>query len=201
MQTFLPYASFSSSVSCLDRQRLGNQRVEARQALTTLLLEDLFWNDYPSFVTLRGLQLKKTDYAKNRFRELITLFLTGYEDVKYEVLKTSKFKYNHNIPWINHPCIRMWRGYDIALKFYHDCAIAEWIARGYKNTMPFLTTLVSSILEGGYRWEFDHVHNVYPDYEDPKWLGDENFHLSHRTQNTILSMGGRNHLVYHMFGQ
>ena len=29
MQTFLPYSNFKKSAKCLDRQRLGKQRVEA----------------------------------------------------------------------------------------------------------------------------------------------------------------------------
>ena len=33
MQTFLPYPSFVDSAACLDRQRLGKQRVEAKQIL------------------------------------------------------------------------------------------------------------------------------------------------------------------------
>lgn len=37
MQTFLPYASFTDNAQCLDRQRLGKQRVEAFQILKTLL--------------------------------------------------------------------------------------------------------------------------------------------------------------------
>ena len=36
MQTFLPYPDFAESVKCLDRQRLGKQRVEAWQILCVL---------------------------------------------------------------------------------------------------------------------------------------------------------------------
>jgi Pyrimidine dimer DNA glycosylase len=36
MQTFLPYESFIDSADCLDRQRLGKQRVEAFQILNAL---------------------------------------------------------------------------------------------------------------------------------------------------------------------
>lgn len=37
MQTFLPYRSFTQSAKVLDNKRLGKQRVEAWQILTTLL--------------------------------------------------------------------------------------------------------------------------------------------------------------------
>lgn len=36
MQTFLPYSIFSASAACLDRQRLGKQRVECKQLLQAL---------------------------------------------------------------------------------------------------------------------------------------------------------------------
>jgi hypothetical protein len=36
LQVFLPYASFAHSVRCLDRARLGKQRVECQQILSTL---------------------------------------------------------------------------------------------------------------------------------------------------------------------
>ena len=37
MQTFLPYPDFLQSAQCLDRQRLGKQRVEAIQIIYALL--------------------------------------------------------------------------------------------------------------------------------------------------------------------
>ncbi len=62
--------------------------------------------------------------------------------------------------WRNHPCCDMWRGYETALKLYHDLCITEWMRRGYKNTMPYL-------YEGGF-------------HEQPPWVGDKDFHASHR---------------------
>ena len=62
--------------------------------------------------------------------------------------------------WINHPATCMWRGYQDALGLYMNVMIAEWIERGYKNTMEPVPL---------------------PDYiELPPWLGDERVHSSHR---------------------
>ena len=36
MQTFLPYADYTRTAKCLDRQRLGKQRVECKQILNAL---------------------------------------------------------------------------------------------------------------------------------------------------------------------
>ena len=48
MQTFLPYCNFSMSAACLDRARLGKQRVETLQILKALLLPDYGWKSHPA---------------------------------------------------------------------------------------------------------------------------------------------------------
>ena len=102
MQTFLPYSSFEESVKCLDYRRLGNQRVEGKGALSSILKRGGWWN---------------------------------------------------------HPAVKMWVGYEEALKHYINCCIREWKARGYNNTMP-LYSVGELVL--------------------PPWLGDDRFHASHR---------------------
>lgn len=64
--------------------------------------------------------------------------------------------------WVNHPATRMWRGYEDALKLYHNVCIEEWVKRGYKNTMQ--------------------LKDVPEDLEMPWWLGDEKLHASHRSK-------------------
>ena len=54
MQTFLPYSSFIESVRCLDRQRLGKQRVEALQILNALNGKSKGWTDHPATIVWRG---------------------------------------------------------------------------------------------------------------------------------------------------
>lgn len=105
MQTFLPYPTFEKSLRCLDRLRLGKQRVEAKQIL------DL---------------------------------VTGVKDNN----------------WKNHPAVRMWMGYDEALKLYYNEALCEWERRGYKND------------------KLQKVSCYVKKY--PTWLGSGKFHHSHR---------------------
>jgi hypothetical protein len=62
--------------------------------------------------------------------------------------------------WKHHTIVKMWEGYENALALYHNLCIQQWIKRGYKNNMPLLE--VKDI--------------VYP-----SWLGNENFHASHRS--------------------
>ena len=63
--------------------------------------------------------------------------------------------------WINHPATKMWKGYENALKQYHNECIDHWVARGYNNNMK------KEIIEGK--------------IEYPHWLGDDSFHSAHRS--------------------
>lgn len=48
MQTFVPFASMYESAACLDRQRLGKQRVECLQILKCLAGESTGWRHHPA---------------------------------------------------------------------------------------------------------------------------------------------------------
>ncbi len=68
--------------------------------------------------------------------------------------------------WANHPAARMWRGSERALCLYGLAVCDEWIRRGYRDTMRvrFLAAL---------------ERHIGP--ETPAWLGDVDFHRSHRS--------------------
>ncbi len=61
----------------------------------------------------------------------------------------------------NHPAVRMWKGYEGALKKYYNTIMIEWIRRGYHNTMHM--ALIDDIIQY------------------PPWLGCEEFHAAHRS--------------------
>lgn len=44
---------------------------------------------------------------------------------------------NHRTPkgWVNHPAVKMWRGYEFALYQYIQQMVIEWRARGFKSTI------------------------------------------------------------------
>ena len=48
MQTFLPLPSFDASARCLDRLRLGKQRVECLQIINTLTGKSKGWHNHPA---------------------------------------------------------------------------------------------------------------------------------------------------------
>jgi hypothetical protein len=63
--------------------------------------------------------------------------------------------------WRNHPAVKMWKGYENALKLYLNTAIELWISRGYKNTMKLEKIKGKIVL--------------------PLWFGGKKFHKSHKS--------------------
>lgn len=63
--------------------------------------------------------------------------------------------------WRNHPAVRMWRGYEEALKLYYNLCLDEWVRRGYRNNMPPAPLDQEALV-----W--------------PWWLGRPEFHAVHR---------------------
>lgn len=63
--------------------------------------------------------------------------------------------------WVHHPAVKMWRGYEDALKAYLNACIDEWVRRGFVNRMDKMP------------------HAPHPDM--PPWLGDPDFHRSHQS--------------------
>jgi hypothetical protein len=68
--------------------------------------------------------------------------------------------------WINHPAVRMWRGYESSLSIYGLVMCKEWIRRGYKDTtLPF----------------FDERVAAARFFSVPEWTDDPALVLSHRS--------------------
>lgn len=62
--------------------------------------------------------------------------------------------------WRNHPAVRMWRGYEDALRLYMNACIREWVRRGRTNNMLFADVGGGAVM--------------------PHWLGDERVHSAYR---------------------
>lgn len=77
MQTFLPLPSFSESAQCLDRQRLGKQRVEVLQLLRALHGETKGWANHPAARMWRGYEKALAEYGVACCREWRS---RGYQD-------------------------------------------------------------------------------------------------------------------------
>ena len=69
--------------------------------------------------------------------------------------------------WINHPATKMWIGHESYLMSYQAAIVSEWTSRGYKDTCLSKT-----------RDAFSHINEPGG---RPDWLGDFQFHASHRS--------------------
>ena len=93
----------------------------------------------------------------------------GKQRVEVLQLLNSIQKIKNNEPvrgWKNHPCRKMWHNYSNALVLYGLVICAEWISRGYNDTC------LEKILA---------FHDPTTKTIMPKWLGDDEFHLSHKS--------------------
>lgn len=83
-----------------------------------------------------------------------------------------------NAGWQAHPAVRMWRGHASALGVYMTLCIREWQSRGYNNTMipPYDADWRPEPL---YHWSAGM--KKLSDVVVPAWLGDADFHASHRS--------------------
>lgn len=85
MQTFLAYPDFEKSAKCLDRERLGKQRLEVKQILRTLLGYTQGWKNHPAVTMWNGFEIALTEYGLAICREWTS---RGYQDtIKYELLE------------------------------------------------------------------------------------------------------------------
>jgi len=75
----------------------------------------------------------------------------------YQIMRAIKMRNG----WSNHPIVKMWTGFENALKEYSNEIIEEWIRRGYRNNLEI--------------YNIDGLNIEYP-----LWLGNEEFHASHR---------------------
>lgn len=79
--------------------------------------------------------------------------------------------------WINHPAVKMWKGYPDALALYMNACIDEWVSRGYGNSIEKIK-----------------IENE-KDVKMPPWIGNEKFHVSHRS-----NLLGKDFDYYKQFG-
>ena len=92
--------------------------------------------------------------------------------------------YGKESRWKNHPVVKMWSGYEIALIDYYNAALMEWRSRGYQNIKLKYITFPKTV------WLPPEWCGKYP-----TWLGNEAFHSSHRA-----ALLAKNYEWYSQFG-
>ena len=74
--------------------------------------------------------------------------------------------------WKNHPAVKMWRGYELALVIYGLRCCAEWEHRGFVDNMA------TRFRDAFKRMATDN-HDAL--VTSPPWMGNHLFHQSHRS--------------------
>lgn len=95
MQTFLPYENFGETARCLDRQRLGKQRIECVQLLRALR-EGGGWARHPACLMWQGSEPVLAFYALCIITEWKR---RGYRDQQQEVIKSLQTPASQPRPW------------------------------------------------------------------------------------------------------
>lgn len=177
MQTFLPFANMERSVSILDRQRLGKQRVETFQIVQRIVgarlvstkkietdsVRDAYYDDQD-----RLIREVPHDADPDEYEEL-----DGWDHMavtpvwKTVDLPKSEWTVEPLDPggWDRHPAFRMWRNHLGGLVEYQWHTCREWVSRGYVDTCwektLYLAPMTNTVL--------------------PPWFGSMMFHRSHRS--------------------
>lgn len=75
--------------------------------------------------------------------------------------------------WKNHPAVKMWKGHHTALLEYVHTMNREWVHRGFNSNIA---------LEKAKYLYLNYFFNEpeHSEYNYPTWLGDTDFHVSHR---------------------
>jgi pyrimidine dimer DNA glycosylase len=97
VQTFLPFADFETSARCLDRQRLGKQRVEAWQIVEILRGKPSNWVTHPCIEMWRGHVEELIWYGINMCIEWRD---RGYEDNMLKRFEALPHQVGTPIPWL-----------------------------------------------------------------------------------------------------
>jgi hypothetical protein len=105
VQTFLPYPDFTRPAKCLDRQRLGKQRVEVLQLLKALLVPGSGWTNHPAAKMWRGFESALVTYGEKTCLEWMS---RGYRDTCARKIQEIWFMYladqgGSSPPWLGDP--------------------------------------------------------------------------------------------------
>lgn len=146
--TFIVHPNFRMNARLLSNKHIGKQRAEAKQIL--LKIEDVYYlRDKYGIYQQPGQTLKQYLQALWAWYKQRPPEIRCYQDDGETKERIIRWHYSV------HPHAMMWYGYTGALKYYINCCIAEFIARGGNNNMWF------------YPLEFATQSDGTPDYDRP----------------------------------
>jgi len=85
---------------------------------------------------------------------------------RVECLQILKALNGETKGWVNHPYVKMWRGYELALILYGQIICSVWKSKGFKDTCYKKIS--------AYKKVFQNSSYYFP------FLGNRNFHKNYR---------------------
>ena len=74
--------------------------------------------------------------------------------------------------WVNHPAVKMWKGYENYLAGYYNTSLVVFKERGYKN----------NLLKHTFAKDFQYKFDIdYTPKNAPWFIGNKDFHKSHQS--------------------
>lgn len=132
MQTFLPFSDFSASAWCLDRRRLGKQRVETLQIMTALMTGK-GWVSHPA-----TLMWRRYEYALLQYQEACCIEWTEKRGYKDTCLEQTKEVYYKNRRWAEEKLTPHWLG-DIVFHTSHRSNLLRKDPEYYAQYFPWIS--------------------------------------------------------------
>lgn len=97
---------------------------------------------------------------------------------RVEVIQVVRGLTRPGYGWRHHPAVLMWKGHEEALGRYGLTICEVWTERGFGDTCA--ATIVADLREAGVT-ALRSQANLAAAGALPAWLGDEEFHRSHRS--------------------
>jgi hypothetical protein len=89
---------------------------------------------------------------------------------RVEVYQILRVLLGYSKGWINHPCVRQWKGYEWQLYIYGLTICQEWRNRGYKDSVrDKMMDMMGKFAA------LDYPNTI------PSWLGNEEYHAAMRS--------------------
>ena len=146
MQTFIPYMLYEESARCLDRQRLGKQRVEAWQILRNLTGYPDRWRNHPAVKMWKGYESSLAWYGMKICREWIN---RGYKDSLFLKFLNEfhRLPFSGDPPWLTREFCLSHRS-NLLRKFPDYYSKFEW---NIPDNIPYIwpTKTIGEINERG----------------------------------------------------
>ncbi|MDO8640877.1 MAG: pyrimidine dimer DNA glycosylase/endonuclease V [Nitrosarchaeum sp.] len=136
MQTFFPYDNYQQSIECLDKRRLGKQRVEARQILQTInkikthqLVKG--WRNHPTI----DMWFDYEDYLKQYYNHTLLVWARyGYQNIKLQPIIVSE---NVEQPWwLGQEMLHNSHRSNLLRKAIEDPKLTSWYAQFAWDVLP-----------------------------------------------------------------